>query len=191
VSPTEHIRDAVCRVARSLVGLSADPSSLRYSEYLNIVAPGETRQRQEELARASDCALVVAGIWRQVGIVSPLLEGLYHDGSAVSRVYEIARVSGALRSSYPDSKPQPGDTIWVGHGPTEHVYVCLEVNGDIILGVDGGQRDANGFEIVFMKEHKWVDLQEQSRVLEGSWGAPRSINGWWDITDIQTKSIYG
>jgi len=191
VNPSEHIRDAVCRVARSLVGISADPSSLRYAEYLNLVAPGDTLKRQEELARASDCALVVAGIWRAVGISSPLIEGAYLDRTAVSRLYTLARTSGALRSAYPNSKPQPGDTIWVGHGPSEHVYTCLEIQGDIILGVDGGQRDPNGFEIVLVKEHKWSTLQEQSRVLEGSWGAPRSINGWWDITDIQTKFIYG
>ena len=136
--PQEHIRDAAVRVAKSFEGLSGDPISPRFEEYLSVIAPGETRHRAEEMSRMSGCALTVAAVWRAIGIDHPSLAPPYRDQTAVNRLYELARVSGALRSMYPGSLPQPGDCMWVGHGGSEHVYVVLEAREGLILGVDGG-----------------------------------------------------
>jgi hypothetical protein len=87
------IRDSIVAFAKSLAGLSADPSGPRYEEYLDIIAPGETPERQREMAEMSGCALVVAGIWRAVGIDHgfQLVEAKEHRSSGLD---ERARVPG-------------------------------------------------------------------------------------------------
>jgi hypothetical protein len=78
----------------------------------------------------------------------------------------------------------------VGHGPTDHVYTAIEVNGNTILGIDGGQRDDHGFETILLKEHQWNGLQKQSRAPRKPFGAPRGINGWLSLSVIETLVIY-
>lgn len=188
MNPHENIRDAAVRVARSFEGQSADPMSPRFEEYLSTIAPGESRRRAEEMATMSGCALTVAAIWRAIGIEHPALNAPYRDGSAVSRLYQIALAAGAVCSPYLGGLPKPGDVVMVTS--PEHVYTVVEASEGLVLGIDGGQRDDHHFEVVELKEHLWSHLSERSRVPGGLLGMTRAINGWWDIESIAAFCLY-
>jgi hypothetical protein len=189
MNPQENIRDAAVRVARSFEGQSADPKSPRYEEYLQAIAPGETRRRAEEMSRMSGCALTVAAVWRAIGIDHPALNAPYRDQTAVSRLYQIALAANAVCSPYLGGLPKPGDVVLVQY--PEHVYVVVEASEGLVLGIDGGQRDDHHFECVQAKEHVWTNLSERSRFPGGLLGMTRAINGWWDIESIAAFCLYG
>lgn len=150
----------VIEYASSLSGLTADPARPECrAAYLALIAPGETEQRQAEMATMSGCALVCRGVWRHF-IAHPILDARYRTGDAMSDLVSIGREAHALRPA--GAMPQPGDVVVVGGGSdgggSEHAWTCIESRdlgaGEwLATGIDGGQRDAKGFEWVIERAH--------------------------------------
>ena len=155
-------RGRLTAYARTLDGLSANPNDTdRRAAYLDVIAPVETPSRAAEMARCSGCALVARGILRRF-IEHPILAAQYRDTHAMSDLVEIARGAGAVHG--PDRTPEPGDLVIVGGGADgggpEHVYMVLDVQPDpyddggwLVTGLDGGQRDAGGCQLVIQRDH--------------------------------------
>ncbi|MEP7120226.1 MAG: hypothetical protein ABJE95_04910 [Byssovorax sp.] len=191
---SDDIRDHVVAYARSLVGVSANPASAESrQQYLDLIAPGESEAQQRTLADLSGCGLVVAGIWRELGVTAPEIEPPYRKETAISRLIAIARHAGAWVAFSADNRPSPGDAVLVGDGPgeTEHVYTVISVTDDgasiVVESIDGGQRDAAHQETILAKQRVWRGRKDI--VFAGSdpgaaSAAGRTITGWIDVTRL-------
>ncbi len=167
-------RRSFVELADAMCGVGAAPD--RREEYLALVAPDEPPAMREAMTTAivgggrgmSGCALVVRGLWRRAGVVHPRLAAPYVIGRAVQDVYAIAKEAGALRgaSSLLAAPPLPGDVFCVD--APEHVGIVVEVTdvdqvrgggaiggGVQIASVDGGQRDAAGWQLVRRRERRF------------------------------------
>jgi hypothetical protein len=191
---SDDIRDRVVAYAQSIVGVSANPESPdSRQQYLDLIAPGESEAQQRTLADMSGCGLVVAGIWRELGVTARELDAPYRPGSGISRLVAIARRAGAWIPFSTDERPSPGDAVLVGDGPgeTEHVYTVISV-GDVdgaiqVESVDGGQRDAAHQETICAKQRVWRGRRDI--VFAGSdpgaaSAAGRTITGWIDVSKL-------
>ncbi|MEP7123131.1 MAG: hypothetical protein ABJE95_19540, partial [Byssovorax sp.] len=148
------IRDLVTAYARTLAGLTADPSCpLRRAAYRDLIAPIETAARASEMERMAGCELVQRGILRRY-IQHPLLEQPYRDRKSGVDLVTIALQARAAFLALRARTPRPGDIVIVGgagDGP-EHAWMALDVvespypgGGLLVTGLDGGQRDAGGY----------------------------------------------
>lgn len=191
----DEIRSKAVEIARAMAGLSAnprDPESRR--RYLEVIAPGEPDAKTKEMATMSGCGLLVAGIWREIGVKAKQLDPPYKVGSGVSRLIQIARAAKAWVPFKKDARPQPGDMVLVGDNATggvEHVYTVVAVSdgaqGLEIQSVDGGQRDAERCQLVRLKDRVWRGSRDC--VLSGSdpgaeLAGGRVIQGWVDLSRL-------
>jgi hypothetical protein len=190
----DDIRDRVVAFAQSIVGASAnrsDPESRQ--QYLDLIAPGESDGQKKALADMSGCGLVVAGIWRELGVTAPELDPPYRTTTAISRLKAIAMHAGAWIPFSANERPSPGDAVLVGDGPgeTEHIYTVVSVTDDgesiVVESIDGGQRDAAHQQTILAKQRVWRG--QKDIVFAGSdpgaaSAAGRTITGWIDVTRL-------
>jgi hypothetical protein len=164
------MREDIVIHARGLAGLSADPAcALTRALYIDTVAPGETIRRANEMAKMSGCALTCArGILRRF-ILHAILEAPYRDRRAVSDLVQIAKDAGALLPMH--ASPQPGNMLIVGgseeyDGGPEHAWTALSCVADpgyepgvgyLVDGLDGGQRNAGGHQLIEVRAHELRD----------------------------------
>jgi hypothetical protein len=194
-----EVRIRAMEAARAAVGLSANPTGGNREAYLDFIAPGETLDTQEAMAKMSGCGLTVAGIWRSIRVSHPKLSSPYKVGEGISRLIQIARSSNAWRPFKAGKVPQGGDMVLVGDNQTkgiEHVYTVIEQVDQnpyddnpltLFRTVDGGQVSPEGYQIVLEKQHRWekdVDFglastDPGSKVTRG-----RTIIGWVDVTAL-------
>jgi hypothetical protein len=129
--------------ASTLIGLTADPSTPWRSQYLNLIAPGETPQRAADMAdKMSGCALTMRGVLRRF-IAHPLLTAPYVTGHAMSDLLAIGREAHALRPV--SDTPTAGDIVIVA--APEHTWISI---GE--WGIDGGQV-VDGHQAVTRRAH--------------------------------------
>jgi hypothetical protein len=189
----EETRDTAVRCAEAVVGLDANPEDAeRRTDYLELIAPGETPSVASQMATMSGCGLVVAGIWRAMGLHHEELEAPYRLGTAISRLMSIALGLGAWRGYKLGRVPAPGDMVLVGGsaGGVEHVYTVVQAtpqpDGTVRLrSVDGGQRDALSFQTILAKERLWKsgrDYPTSASDPGGSGSAGRGIAGFIDVS---------
>lgn len=172
----------ILEAVRYPVGLTADTAQdngyLRQA-YLELIAPGEMPERQAEMARMSGCALVVAGIWRRMGIRHPLLDAPYETGAAVSRLWKIAREVGARRKWHEIKAARVGDVVRVAH--PEHVWTVAESESwdyANYTGVDGGQVE-DGHQCV-RKVLRWIEHGNEFRHEQPD----RVVMDWVDVRRV-------
>ncbi len=158
-------REDIVAFSRALAGLSADPADeLTRRVYLDTIAPRETPARAAEMAQMSGCALTCRAILRRF-IRHPILEKPYRDRRAVSDLLQIAKDAGAL---LPLHEVARGDMFIVGgaesDGGPEHAWTALSVvanpypDGGLLLdGLDGGQRNAGGHQLIEVRAHELRD----------------------------------
>lgn len=177
-------RHEVVAFAAMLPGLGANPADGEArARYLELVAPGESAARAAELSTMSGCALVVRGIWRAF-IAHPIMERPYVTGKAMSDLVQIAREAGALHP-WPARIPEAGDVIIIGGGADgggpEHAWIALSVSVDedaaslAASGIDGGQRDAAGFQVVKEREHVMGQGRDRATDDGAQGGAARRV----------------
>ena len=140
---TARARWDLVRIAGSYAGVGMTESP---ELYLGLIADGETPERAEELARESGCGLTVRGLWREWGCADRRLEAPYHNARAISDLVAMAREAGAWRGVDRIGELAPGDAIIV-EGP-EHILTVVELCGEIVHSIDGGQRDVHGAEAI-------------------------------------------
>jgi hypothetical protein len=156
-------RVKLVELARSLDGLGMGTQSDRYRK---LIGYSESITRAHEMAQMSGCALVVRGLWRHVGVRHPILMEPYRTGQAVCDLFEIAQSASAL-VTVRDELPavSDGDAVIVGGGAQgggEHVWTVLDVTArdypergtHLIRGLDGGQRDGQGLQMIEIKTHE-------------------------------------
>src|SRR4051812_16402304 len=121
----DDIRKSAVDFAQMYVGYDADPADPQgRMNYLDVIAPGEDDKKQGAMADESGCGLVVAGIWRALGVQSALLDAPYRTGSGLSRLLQIARGAGAWIPYAAGKYPKAGDAVIVGDngsGGVQHV----------------------------------------------------------------------
>lgn len=153
-------RDRVVKLVRAYEGL-AYPKR----EYVELLFPhDEPRAAKQFAAGMSSCALTVLAAWRDLGLDDPELQAPYAKriGKAVADVVAIAKRHGAWVDcvATPPSKvplPGPGDVVLHGRnkpvgatpqqlgawkrdwGGDEHVLTVVDVRGDVVISIDGGQ----------------------------------------------------
>ncbi|MFT3772382.1 MAG: hypothetical protein QM820_43870 [Minicystis sp.] len=154
-------RDDVVAYAQTLDGLGADPADPdRRAAYIEVIAPNESEDRGEQMTLMSGCELVQRGILRQF-ITHRLLSARYVNGRAGADLLQIAREAGGAHAW---QRPEPGDILIIGGGTDgggpEHAYMALTVDDDpdepegiLITGLDGGQRDDGGYQIITQRDH--------------------------------------
>ncbi len=185
-------RTRILAVAPTVVALDADPADPdQRRAYIELIAPGERPSVAAEMANLSGCGLVVAGLWRAAGVEDPQLNAPYRIGSALSRLISIANSVGAWVPFAAGSFPDPGDMILVGDndtGDVEHVFTVTAITVDEqgaaqIRSVDGGQRDAKGFETILALSRSW-----RGSIDTVTGHASRRIVGWIDTSLLPSTS---
>lgn len=186
-------RHEIVAFAAMLPGLGANPGDPESrARYLELVAPGESESRAAEMATMSGCALVCRGIWRAF-IAHPILEAPYITGRAMADLVTIAREAGALHP-WPSRIPEAGDVIIVGGGADgggpEHAWLALTVDVDedaaslAASGIDGGQRDAAGFQVVKEREHVMGQGRDRAHDDGAPGGAARRVRYVIDVEAV-------
>ncbi len=199
---TESIRNQMVLFAKTCVGLGANPANPdAKSRYVELIAPGETAGKQEEMVKMSGCALVVAGIWRGIGVNAPSLQRPYIIGTAVMRLIAIGRAVNSWIPFQEGEIPALGDMVLVGdNGPggVEHVYTVVGIeqsNGKLTIhSVDGGQRDAERNETVLLKQRVWNGRQDcvvNASDPGGQSTSGRIIQGWVDVGKLSFDETRG
>lgn len=151
--------------ALSFKDLCANPNNPDAREaYLDAIAPGETESMKKQMATMSGCGLIVAAVWRLLGVKHYKLDPPYIVGTAVSRLVTLARKVNAWVPFKTDQLPNPGDMVLIGDngaGGVEHVYTVTSVtpaaDGQpvVLESIDGGQRDLAKYQLVLAKKRVW------------------------------------
>ena len=183
-----EIRKKAVDAALSVAGISAEPKTAGYQAYIDLIASGEDENMQKSMATVSGCGLVISGIWRRIGVCAKEIEPPYKIGSAVSRLFKIAKKAGAVREYKSGELPGPGDVVLVGStNEVQHVYIVIAVHMDSIgiLSVDGGQRTSNNDQAIRLKRRVWkdgIDTVEGATDPGGHQG--RRVVRWIDVTKL-------
>lgn len=156
-APLSLERTAMVENARSYVGCSAAPASReRYCDLL-CASPEDYNdpEARSEAAVQSGCARAFMGLLEQEGVQHPLLANRYVTGHAVSDCIQIAKDLGAWRA--PDHSIQPGDGVVIKVPSGEHVLTAEAWKAhNVLVSVDGGQRDGQRFEAILRRERSYV-----------------------------------
>ena len=170
--------------ARSIVGVGADVPETR-AVFEDLLGPPPKGGRWDidrpyRCVRGPDgryvtqgvstCALVVAGIWRWCGVDAPWLHQPYVIGSAVSRIVGFAQRARAWQGYQRHYPPPPGSCVVMGHGLSTHVMIVVDVDGDVVTSVDGGQIGARGLQCIRARRRRWT-----KGALDG-----HEVQGWVD-----------
>jgi len=183
-------RPELVAFAAMLADLGANPCDLvERQRYFELVAPGEAPARATEIATMSGCALVCRGILRAF-IQHPILDAPYRTGRAMADLIGIAVEAGALHG--PERVPEPGDLVVVGGGADgggpEHVWIALTVEAfdeQLVAGaIDGGQRDADGHQVVRERKHVLGAGYDLARDDGAPGGAPRRVRFVVDVEAV-------
>ncbi len=137
------------RFARDLIGLSANPADpVSRARYLEVIAPGETPARAEEMALMSGCGLVARAVLRAAGVRHPRLERPYVTTKAFEDIETIAHEAGGLLAGA--AALEGGDLVIVAE--PAHVFTVIEVTDYAyddaldVVSVDGGVPDDHGHQ---------------------------------------------
>lgn len=122
------------------------------AEYEAFLFPHDTPKFRHAYAdEAWSCALRMLAAWRELGVPHPLLAVPYKTriGKAVTDVETIARDFGALHLLGKANvyEPGPGDGMISGPESNLHVSCIVDVTGDALACVDGGQGRKNDIAI--------------------------------------------
>jgi len=192
-------RDNVVTFARSKVGLKA-PNP----DYLSLVAPGDAPARQLEIAKASDCGLVLLGIEEGVFVIPP--RGEYKDGSAFELAYTRAGGNpwvpgGAFVLPTGVIVPADGDGVVYGNAGSSPAHMETVLTSRLsglrlmLTCVAGGERDSDGNESVVIMTRNfswggvhWIDLAT-SRPIIGIIDADKMAEKYGLIDDVDRDAV--
>jgi hypothetical protein len=185
LAPATSVRDTVVQYAQSLAGLSAAQST--YLRYVGIVAAGENLTTQASMAHMSGCGLTVAGIWRGSGYRGAALDAPYKVETAISRLIQIGQSAGGYVAYQSGALPSPGDMVYIGESPNEHVYTVISVDKQgesvVIQSIDGGYPGSAGSDnSIASSQHVWTNGRDSDLYKKN-----RTINGWIVVTRVITS----
>lgn len=188
-------RQAVVDLLEPLVGLGADDMPRgRMAAYASVIAPWASTNRDvRDWIRTSSCMLVVACLWRCLGVSDSKLRkipfgkvGIYLD--------TISRKQSAQVFVVPNILPKPGDFVLIGgagsaaasFGGVEHMLTVESMDGILCTSVDGGQPDrvlASSAIARRTREFQWRGQQLWLTNPGSSYGG-RRVQKWIDVSKL-------
>lgn len=149
-------RDQMVAIATSFEGCSAAPATRqRYCDLL-CTSPDDfaNPQARSDAEVQSGCSRTRLGFEFNAGERDPLLLNKYRDGYAVADFETTAKNAKAWRP--PSFRPDRGDGI-LWNGPAGlHILTCIAWDGDVLVSIDGGQRDASHFEAILRRRRTYA-----------------------------------
>ncbi len=137
---SDDARERFVKLALDAVGLSmappehrsargAPPDARPSSEYLDLIAPGETEPRRTALGHVSGCALTVRGLMLRAGLRHARLDAAPELSwpSGRDAVLDVLCGPGWYRGASVTASPPPGDFV-VYDPPRPHVGVVVPHN---------------------------------------------------------------
>lgn len=178
--------DRLIAIAAGVVGLGEADAAFRA-----LCGPGETEQRQRELAGLSTCALFLRGC-----LAHAFLDG--HMGALGKAVpphlwapYVIGRAMADIVEALPPERDRAGTRVWsfkdirpgaiviVGVDPSLHVYLVESVERDgwpdgsiEVTTIEAGQVDGEGRQYVARRRHEIDSTGIDRRIGEDGDGEP-------------------
>jgi hypothetical protein len=177
------------------------------TQYLDLIAGGESDRARADMSVMSGCGLVVRGLWKRCGLCDPRLDAPYKVGSVIATIEEMAHEADAWRSAasidHGVYMPDAGD-VFMLDGPV-HVATLMSTSpaaadpphdfanvgfgdfGDASgrpwqwFSVDGGQRDAYSDEFI-ARRTRTCALHGSTLALDG-----RPLLGVVDIEALFAK----
>lgn len=187
--------EMIAEEAAKCVGLGGGPTKTpeQREAYKQLCWPFDPKWAQDDFAKNQySCALTARGVWRNVGVQHPLLEGAYVEqytrplGDAVSQIQTIAKSKGAWvdpRTS--DATPYKGCVMILATPGQNDAHVLIVYNYTALDGrltsVDGGQGRPGDYSIEWRERGFGYDHQRGFwRVYEGpNFDRPaRPVLGW-------------
>jgi hypothetical protein len=182
---TSDVRDRVTSSARAMAAMDAGPGT--YQRYLELIAPGESPEAQLEMAAMHSPGLLVAAIWRAVGVRSERLDPPYVLGTSVSRLVDLAGDVGAWVPFADGQIPGPGDVVILRaerrRAAEAYVVTAIAAEDDGVR-VDSVEAavPGDGHGAIVERQRTWKgrhDVVHEARHGERS-GHERVIEGWID-----------
>ena len=186
-------RQAVAGLLAPLVGLGAnDMPKGRMAAYASVIAPWATTERDvRDWIRTSSCMLVVACLWRCLGVRDQKLRKIPF-GKVGEYLDTISRKQGAQVFVAPNTLPKPGDFVLIGgagsaaasFGGVEHMLTIESMNGLLCTSVDGGQPDkvlASSAIARRTREFQWRGKQLWLTNPGSNYGG-RRVKKWIDVS---------
>lgn len=173
------VRMTISQIAAECAGMQDDGEE-DASGYAIAIAPGEDPQMRHDMRKMSGCALLGRAIARFAGIYTGFLCPPYRIGAAFNDIYELGRVTGALKQG-PLPIARHGCLMSMGRGRRTHmeVFMGLDTDGKS-WAVAGGQVNAKGRQCVTWRERKPVLVKK-----DGSWAIrgleDRELIWWFDF----------
>jgi hypothetical protein len=161
------------------------------AQYLDLIAHGEETDVAEAMGKMSGCALAIRGYLRIDGHDDARVRAPYKVGTAIAALLEMAREKSALVMARPNLRPDAGDIVLVGgdrvkDGGTEHVFVVTGLDElDRITGVDGGQVDGDGLQVIRERRRTWASIGGRLWDAPHDGGAKRRVQCWIDIEKLR------
>ena len=161
--------------------------------YKALCWPFDPAWAQDDFSKNQySCALTARGIWRNVGVQHPLLEGAYVEqytqplGDAVSQIQVIAKSKGAWVDPRTSDEPPYRGCVVIICTPGQndaHVLIVYNYTGidGVLTSVDGGQGVRGDYSIQWRRRRLGYDHAHKLwRVWEGpNLDVPaRPVLGW-------------
>jgi len=183
-----HI-DNIVKFALSLEGLDGgNPDHRSMWEYVLGQPPAGS---QWDLKKTWTCGLVAGGILRHVGVDLPCLYKPYKIGTAISRLVSGAQRAGCWQNTAHGLSPEVGDLVIIGTGASTHALTIVDIDGDVVTSIDGGQvSKKTGYQMI-SKRKRILHSVSGKHLLDSRaiWGWCKG-KGWtipWDGQNVATR----
>lgn len=146
-------------------------------DYLDLIAPGDSRQMRHALCDEAGCGLVVRGLLRLAGVAHPSLAAPYNPGSAFWDVWRVAADCDALELGPIEKRLVEDDEpaiVAYGRGFATHMAWVCHWHDDCVESVDGGQPDIRCLRRPIQREHGRVTQVDH-----------RDVRWWCQISDLR------
>ena len=194
-------RQAVVGLLVPLVGLGADDMPKgRMTAYASVIAPwARTDRDMRDWVRTSSCMLVVACLWRCLGVSDPKLHKIPF-GKVGTYLDTISRKQNAQVFVVPDKLPGLGDFVLIGgagsaaasFGGVEHMLTVESMDGLRCTSVDGGQPDKVLASSAIARRTREFQRRGQQLWLTnpGSSYGGRRVQKWIDVSKLSLEGDF-
>jgi hypothetical protein len=145
-------------------------------DYLDLIAPGDSRQVRHALCDEAGCGLVVRALLRLLGVAHPSLGAPYCPGAAFSDVWTVAADCDALKLGPVRAQlvyDEPAIVAY-GRGLATHMSWVCHWHDDYLDSVDGGQPDVRCLRRPIQREHGRVTQVDH-----------RDVRWWCRLSDLR------
>lgn len=185
--PPTTLAQRIVATALEVCGIDA---SKKLGEFVDLLSPVMAGTSKAEIARIlslpfgkggiSTCGLVASGIHYRCKYDPDELSKAW-SGVAVSRIVQYMRRDHRWVT---EGMPSPGDCVLIGHngdrswGGVEHILTVVDVDGEIVESVDGGQEDGKHLQAIRTVRRRWVVRGGHPWLIGVVSATGRRVMGW-------------